>query len=145
MAWYPQLSFSPMVTVSRKSVVEDRSVNTTFPIQEPPRLVDLDVAYWPRLCEKATTPDCDRRSYLFKTAVGAHTARPFNFEAELKNIILVAPRACVFSHSLGLSRHIAPRHQLGCYQSIAEVDGQSSVEEGDAFDPSRKSNSQTFD
>jgi hypothetical protein len=52
----------------------------------------------PRLCEKATTPDRDRRSYLFKTAVGAHTAR---LEAELKNIILVARRACVFSHSLG--------------------------------------------
>jgi hypothetical protein len=35
MAWYPQLSFSPMVTVSRKSVVEDRSVNTAFLIHEP--------------------------------------------------------------------------------------------------------------
>jgi hypothetical protein len=35
MAWYPQLSFSLMVTVSRKSVVEDRSVNTAFLIHEP--------------------------------------------------------------------------------------------------------------
>ena len=90
--------------------------------------------YWPRLCEKTTTPDCDRRSYLFKTAVGAHTARPFNFEAELKNIILVAPRACEFSHNLGPERHIAPPRDLGRYQSIAEVDGQPSIAEDDALD-----------
>ena len=78
--------------------------------------VGADYRLWPRLCEKATTLDCDRRSYLFKTAVGAHTARPFSFEAELKNIILVAPRACEFSHSLGPSR------QLHC-RAILAVNG----------------------
>jgi hypothetical protein len=37
----------------------------------------------------------------------------------------------------GPSRHIAPPRDLGRYQSIAEVDGQPSIAEGDARDPKR--------
>jgi hypothetical protein len=42
----------------------------------------------------------DRTSYSFKTILGAHTASQFNFEIELKNIILVELRVFEFSHSL---------------------------------------------
>ena len=43
-----------------------------------------------RLCKKSKTLDCDRISYSFKAAVGAHIASQFNFGLEPKNIILVA-------------------------------------------------------
>src|ERR1700756_3579814 len=32
--------------------------------------------FWPRLCEKPKTLDCDRISYSFKTALGAHIGKP---------------------------------------------------------------------
>jgi hypothetical protein len=54
-----------------------------------------------RLCENAKTLNRDRTSYSFKTILGAHTASQFNFEIELKNIILVELRVFEFSHSLG--------------------------------------------
>jgi hypothetical protein len=41
---------------------------------------------------------------LFKTVSSARIASPFNFEVELKNIILVALRDFEFSHSLGQKR-----------------------------------------
>ena len=43
----------------------------------------------------------DRTSYSFKTVSCAHIASAFNFEIEIKNIILVALRTFEFSHSLG--------------------------------------------
>ena len=42
-----------------------------------------------RPCEKPKTLGCDRISYSFKTALGAHIASQFNFDLEPKNIILV--------------------------------------------------------
>ena len=39
--------------------------------------------------------------------------------------------------AIGTSRHIAPPRDLGRYQSIAEVDGQPSIAEGDARGPKR--------
>jgi hypothetical protein len=57
-----------------------------------------------RLCENAKTLNRDRTSYSFKTILGAHTASQFNFEIELKNIILVELRVFEFSHSLGQKR-----------------------------------------
>jgi hypothetical protein len=62
----------------------------------PPR-----VSSWPRLCENAKTLNRDRTSYSFEIVLGAQIASPFNFENELKNIILVALRVFEFSHSLG--------------------------------------------
>jgi hypothetical protein len=35
----------------------------------------------------------------------------------------------------GPLRHIASRHELGRKRGIAEIDGQLSFEEGDAYDP----------
>ena len=60
-----------------------------------------DVSFWPSLCENAKTLDRSRTSYSFKTALGAHTVSPFNFEIEAENIILAALRVFEFSHSLG--------------------------------------------
>jgi len=48
----------------------------------------------------------DRTSYSFKTVSCAHIASAFNFEIEIKNIILVALRIFEFSHSLGHSRSV---------------------------------------
>jgi hypothetical protein len=50
----------------------------------------LHVRYWTRPCEKPKRLDCDRISYSFKTALGAHIASQFNFDIEPENIILVA-------------------------------------------------------
>jgi hypothetical protein len=46
----------------------------------------------PRLCEKAKTLNRDRTSYSFEIVFGAQIASAFDFEIELKNIILVALR-----------------------------------------------------
>ena len=43
-----------------------------------------------RLCKKSKTLDCDRISYSFKAAVGAHIASQFIFGLEPENIVLVA-------------------------------------------------------
>jgi hypothetical protein len=51
------------------------------------------------------TLDRDRTSHSFNAALGVHTASPFKFEIEFKNIILVQLRVFEFSHSLGPSRH----------------------------------------
>jgi hypothetical protein len=56
------------------------------------------VRLWPRLCENAKTLNRDRTSYSFEIVLGAQIASPFNFENELKNIILVALRVFEFSH-----------------------------------------------
>jgi len=61
------------------------------------------------LCENAKALDRDRTSYSFKPAFGARTARPFNIEIQLENIILVALRVFKFSHSLGQNRKYSPR------------------------------------
>ena len=58
----------------------------------------------PRLCEKAKTLDRDRTSHSFNTALGVHTASPFKFEIEFKNIILVPLRVFEFLHSLDPER-----------------------------------------
>ena len=57
-----------------------------------------------RLCKNAKAINRDRTSYSFKTVSCAHIASAFNFEIEIKNIILVALRTFEFSHSLGHSR-----------------------------------------
>ena len=49
----------------------------------------------------AKTLDRDRTTHSFNTAFGVHTASPFKFEIEFKNIILVPLRVFEFSHSLG--------------------------------------------
>jgi hypothetical protein len=54
-----------------------------------------------RLCENAKAINRDRTSYTFKTVSYAHIASAFNFEIEIKNIILVALRIFEFSHGLG--------------------------------------------
>jgi hypothetical protein len=48
--------------------------------------------------------DRDRTNYSFKTVRGARIAGPFDFEVELKNIILVVLQDFEFSHTLGHSR-----------------------------------------
>ena len=48
--------------------------------------------------ENAKTLNRDRTSYSFAIVLGAQIASPFNFENELKNIILVALRVFEFSH-----------------------------------------------
>ena len=45
-----------------------------------------------------------RTSYSFKTVSCAHIASAFNFEIEIKNIILVALRTFEFSHGLDPQR-----------------------------------------
>jgi hypothetical protein len=62
------------------------------------------VRYGSRLCENARKPDCDRTSWSFKTVSSARIANPFNFEVELKNILLVALQDFEFSHSLDPKR-----------------------------------------
>jgi len=54
-----------------------------------------------RLCENAKAINRNRTIYSFKSVLGALIAGDFNFEIELKNIILVALRTSEFSHSLG--------------------------------------------
>jgi hypothetical protein len=58
-----------------------------------------------RPCENAKAINRDRTNYSFKTVSCAHIASAFNFEIEIKNIVLVALRTFEFSHSLGQSRH----------------------------------------
>jgi hypothetical protein len=62
------------------------------------------VRYGSRLCENAKAINRDRTSYSFKTVSCAEIASAFNFEIEIKNIILVALRTYEFSHGLGHSR-----------------------------------------
>ena len=54
-----------------------------------------------------------RTSYSFKTGLGPSPASLFNFEVELKNIILVEFRVFEFSHSLGPSRRVCAGSKLG--------------------------------
>jgi hypothetical protein len=68
-------------------------------------------SYGPRLCENSKTLNRDRTSYSFEIVFGAHIASPFDFEIELKNIILVALRVFDFSHSLGQERTHASRSE----------------------------------
>jgi hypothetical protein len=55
-------------------------------------------------CENAKTLKRDRRSYSSKTALVAQRASGFNFEIELKNIILRRVSIFEFLHSQGQSR-----------------------------------------
>jgi hypothetical protein len=57
-----------------------------------------------RLCENTKAINRDRTSYSFKTVSCAHIASAFNFEIEIKNIILVALRTFEFSHGLDPNR-----------------------------------------
>jgi hypothetical protein len=54
----------------------------------------------PSLCENAKAINRDRTSSSFKTISCADLASAFNFEIEIKNIILGAFRTFEFSHSL---------------------------------------------
>jgi hypothetical protein len=54
----------------------------------------------PGLCENAKAINRDRTSYSFKIVSCAHIASAFNFEIEIKDIILVALRTFEFSHGL---------------------------------------------
>ena len=65
--------------------------------------------YRPRLCKNAKAINRDRTSYSFKTVSCAHIGSAFNFEIEIKNIILVALRTFEFSHGLGRKRTISSR------------------------------------
>src|SRR5450631_1823309 len=56
------------------------------------------------LCENAKAINRDRTSCSFKTVSCAHIASAFNFEIEIKNIVLVALRTFEFSHGLGQKR-----------------------------------------
>src|SRR5712672_1963173 len=57
-----------------------------------------------RLCENTKAINRDRTSSSFKTVSCAHIASAFNFEIEIKNIVLVALRTFEFSHRLGQKR-----------------------------------------
>ena len=72
-------------------------------------------------CENANTLNRDRSSYSFKVVLAAHMASPFNFEVELKNIILAALPVFEFSHRLGPSRRNAPPHKLDRSQGKADI------------------------
>jgi hypothetical protein len=56
------------------------------------------------MCENAKAINRDRTRYSFNTFSCAHIASAFNFEIEIKNIILAALRTFEFSHGLGQSR-----------------------------------------
>jgi hypothetical protein len=58
----------------------------------------------PRLCKNAKAINRDRTSYWFKTISCADLRSAFNFEIEIKNIILGALRTFEFSHSLDPTR-----------------------------------------
>ena len=84
---------------------------------------ELNVRKGSWLCENAKTLDRDRTSYSFNAAMAAQTASPFNFEVELKNIILAALRVFEFSHSLGPYRRLGripgrTSHELGPLNSL---------------------------
>src|SRR2546425_10483038 len=66
--------------------------------------MSADVRVGSRPCENAKAINRDRTSYSFKTVSCAHIASAFNFEIEIKNIILVALRTFEFSHGLGQKR-----------------------------------------
>jgi hypothetical protein len=68
---------------------------------QPSKSVHCNVRYGSRLCENAKAINRNRTIYSFKSVLGALIAGDFNFEIELKNIILVALRTSEFSHSLG--------------------------------------------
>jgi hypothetical protein len=66
-----------------------------------PGTVDVRSGSWS--CENAKTLKRDRRSYSSKTALVAQRASGFNFEIELKNIILRRVSIFEFLHSQGHS------------------------------------------
>jgi hypothetical protein len=68
-----------------------------------------------RLCENTKAINRDRTSYSFKTVSCAHIASAFNFEIEIKNIILVALRAFEFSHGLGHEQTHAPQQPIALF------------------------------
>src|SRR5882672_1200252 len=74
-----------------------------------------------RLCENAKAINRDRTSYSFKTVSCAHIASAFNFEIEIKNIILVALRTFEFSHGLGQKRKSDPAILTSVLPSTADI------------------------
>src|SRR6266849_10122987 len=83
----------------------------------PPR----HISTLPRLCENAKAINRDRTSYSFKTVSCAHIASAFNFEIEIKNIILVALRTFEFSHGLGQKRKSDPAILTSVLPSTADI------------------------
>jgi hypothetical protein len=74
-----------------------------------------------RPCENAKAINRDRTSYSFKTVSCAHIASAFNFEIEIKNIVLVALRTFEFSHGLGHWRKLASALPLSAFPSTADI------------------------
>ena len=80
-----------------------------------------DVRFGSRLCENAKAINRDRTSYSFKTVSCAHIASAFNFEIEIKNIILVALRTFEFSRGLGQERQFDSRSTISGAPPTADV------------------------
>src|ERR1700747_3861393 len=84
--------------------------------------------FWPRLCEKPKTLDCDRISYSFKTALGAHIGKPnLLLTSNLRTSFLSGFDFLCFHTGWAPSRHIAPPCDLGRLQGIAEIDRPPSI------------------
>jgi hypothetical protein len=67
---------------------------------KPPR----HISTLPWLCKNAKTIEGDRRSYSSKTISALNRANGFNFESEIKNVILATFRSLAFLHSQGQKR-----------------------------------------
>jgi hypothetical protein len=67
------------------------------------------------LCENAKTLNRDRRSYSSKTVLVAQHASGFNFEIELKNIILRRVSILEFLHSQGHSQTCPAQDSSTCF------------------------------
>jgi hypothetical protein len=78
------------------------SAADTFTAMRPSEHGHVRFGSW--LCENAKTLNRDRRSYSSKTVLDAQRASGFNFEIELKNIILRRVSIFEFLHSQGHSR-----------------------------------------
>jgi hypothetical protein len=64
--------------------------------------------FWPRLCEKPKTLDCDRISYSFKTALGAHIGKPnLLLTSNLRTSFLSGFDFLCFHTGWARSRHLA--------------------------------------
>src|SRR6266700_5177122 len=81
-----------------------------------------DVRCGSRLCENAKAINRDRTSYSFKTVSCAYIGSAFNFEIEIKNIILVALRTFEFSHGVGQKRKWRRFQVMSALPHKADID-----------------------
>ncbi|WP_210200105.1 hypothetical protein, partial [Bradyrhizobium sp. ARR65] len=85
----------------------------------------------------------NRRRFLLVTPQTLGQLPPWRSHLTLSSVLnegagVFTPYDSAGAAAVGPSRHLAPPHNLSRKQSIAEVDGQPSIADGDARDPYRE-------